>query len=291
MKTLRKKELQPGYRAICSDLDHTLLMPDKSISPKTEKCLHILMERGVELIPCTGRAFHSLPASVTGFSGIRYVVVSNGAAIYDLTRGVPVYSLFLEESFAGSLFEFLSAGEDVMTYECFVGGQAYTSRAYYNNPADFGIPGEIERKYIQSTRYPVEDIRRFILEHADRLDALDIITLPRNRDRILDDVRQAFPEIYVTSSIPHLIEISDVMSGKHNAMKRMAEYLGIGTEEIIAFGDGDNDSDMLKTAGLGLAVANATDLCKRSADLVIGASRDEGVADYLIGLYQLDVVD
>ena len=78
------------------------------------------------------------------------------------------------------------------------------------------------------------------------------------------------------------------MSGKHNAIKKMAEYLGFGVDRIIAFGDGDNDSDMLKTAGLGIAVANGTDRCKEAADLVIGASRDEAVADFLAGFYQLD---
>ena len=58
MRTLRKRELQPGYRAICSDLDHTLLMPDKSISPKTEKCLHMLMEQGVSPIDIANRVGH-----------------------------------------------------------------------------------------------------------------------------------------------------------------------------------------------------------------------------------------
>ena len=250
----------------------------------------MLMDQGMEVIPCTGRAFRSLPESVTDFPGIRYVVVSNGAAIYDMTTGIPVLSFCLPDSFASSLMTFFQSGKkDMITYECFVGGQGYTSLSYYNDPGDFGFMGETGKKYIQSTRIPVDDIRAFILDHADKLDAVDIISLPREKERILEEIRDAFPQVYVTSSLPHLIEISDAMSGKHNAIKKMAEYLGIEVDEILAFGDGDNDSDMLKSAGLGLAVANGTDLCKQSADLVIGASKDEAVADFLIDLYHLDL--
>ncbi len=276
-----------NYKAICFDLDHTLLMPDKSISPRTRDCLLYLMDQGIRLIPSTGRAFHSLPESVTAFPGIDYVIVSNGAAIYDLPSQKPIFRLTLKEDFADQLFAYLDQKGEYVTYECFVEGQAYTSRNYYNDPADFGIPGEIEKKYVQSTRKPVPDIQEYIRDHAGVLDALDVIILPEERDRVLGEINEVFRDIYVTASVPHLIEISHEDSGKHKAMSTLMNILGIPLDQVIAFGDGDNDSEMLSLAGLGVAVSNASPLCKEAADLIIGESRKEAVADFLIEFFNI----
>lgn len=281
--SVEKKE----FRAICSDLDHTLLMPDKSISPKTGRCLRALMERGMEVIPCTGRSFCSLPESVTSFPGIRYVVVSNGAAIYDLAGKKAIIRHCLREDFAGDLMAFLQEKKEPVTFECFVEGQAYTSRAYFDEPADFGIPGEIEKRYVQSTRKPVPDIRNFIFENGDRLEALDVILPPGLRDKVSEMIREEFPDIYLTTSVPHLIEISHLLSGKHRGIRELTDQLGFGTDQVIAFGDGDNDSEMLAMAGLGIAVANGTERCRKAADLVIGPSRDESVAGFLTDYFSL----
>ena len=278
------------YKAICFDLDHTLLMPDKSISPRTRESLLYLKNQGIQLIPNTGRAFYSLPESVLDFPGIDFVIVSNGAAIYDLPSQKSIFQLNLKEDFADRLFTYLGQKGEYVTYECFVEGQAYTSRDYYNDPADFGIPGEIEKKYVQSTRKPVPDIKEFIREHAGVMDALDVIVLPAQRDRVLKEINSVFRDIYVTASVPHLIEISHEDSGKHKAMSTLMNTLGIPLDQVIAFGDGDNDSEMLSMAGLGVAVSNASPLCKEAADLIIGESREEAIADFLIEFFNISII-
>lgn len=270
------------YRMICSDLDHTLLMPDKTISPKTKDVLTRLIQKGIQVVPSTGRAFWSLPKDIMEFEGIRYAIVSNGAAVYDVKEKKALISLTLPEDFASQLFHFLKEKKEWVTYECFVAGQAYTSQYYFNNPADFGIQGEYERNYVQSTRIPVPDIEEFVLAHSSELDALDVIIFPEERDRVIREIKEAFSGIYLTSSVAHLIEISNEKAGKHNAMLALAEFLGISIEEVMAFGDGDNDSEMLATAGLGVAVSNAGALCKKAADLIIGDSAKEAVADFLV---------
>ena len=277
------------YKAICFDLDQTLLMPDKSISPRTGEALQQLIDQGIQIIPNTGRAFHSLPDSVTDFPGLRYVIVSNGAAIYDFLSQKPIFRHSLKSDFAERLFDYMSKKGEYVTYECFVDGQAYTSRQYYNDPAEFGIPGEIEKNYVQSTRKPVEDIKEFIRNHTGNLDALDVIILPGERDRVRKDITETFQDIYVTASVPHLIEISHEDTGKHKAMLTLMNTLDIPLDQVIAFGDGDNDSEMLSLAGLGVAVSNASSLCKDAADLIIGESRKEAIADFLIEFFNLNV--
>ena len=275
------------YQAICTDLDQTLLMPDKSLSPKTIYVMKELIERGVEFVPTTGRAFASIPECILDFPGIRYAIVSNGAAIYDIKSMETIMQLCLAPSFAGQLFHFLKEKGEAVTYECFIKGQPYTSEKYFEDPANFGIVSKYEYDYVRSTRIPVKDIELFTLEHAGELDALDIIILPEEKSRVAKMIEQQFDDIYLTTSVDHLIEISHKNSGKHNAMAYLMNYLKIPMDQVIAFGDGNNDAQMIEKAGLGLAVGNACDACKEAADHIIGDSDQEAVAGFLEQLYHV----
>ena len=92
------------------------------------------------------------------------------------------------------------------------------------------------------------------------------------------------PDIYITSSIVQLIEISSSHSGKHNGVRFIADQLGLSMEEVAAFGDADNDADMLKEAGVGIAVGNASGLAMEAADMVVPHHDRDGVA---AGIYRL----
>lgn len=285
VSTLEKKDTM-RFRCICSDLDRTILRKDGTLSPKTKKVLSALMEKGMVFVPATGRSFYSLPEDICTLPGVQYVIVSNGAAIYDIRKQVPVYQRTLKSDVIPDLFHLLKG--DSFAYEGFVEGVPYTSFDYYHFPEKYGGAPGVEI-YIQKTRKPVEDIRSFLMEHRERLDAVDVIVPPERRNKIMDFLREKLKEVYITSSVPHLIEISDKRSGKHHGICEIARLLKITPEQIVAFGDGDNDSEMLKTAGMGAAVSNGSDLCKKSADRVIGHHEEDGVADFLAKMFLDDV--
>ena len=71
---------------------------------------------------------------------------------------------------------------------------------------------------------------------------------------------------------------------KEDSIRIMCEYCGITIEDIIAFGDDLADIGMLKMAGIGVAMGNALDEVKESADLVIGTNDEDGIACYLESL-------
>ena len=50
---------------------------------------------------------------------------------------------------------------------------------------------------------------------------------------------------------------------------------------MVAFGDGENDKEMLSLVGLGVAMGNAHPACKEAADVVIGTCAEDGVAEFL----------
>jgi hydroxymethylpyrimidine pyrophosphatase-like HAD family hydrolase len=78
--------------------------------------------------------------------------------------------------------------------------------------------------------------------------------------------------------VPYLVEVSYKDAGKGSALKRLCSWLNIPLENCVAFGNADNDIDMLKECGLGVAVENATERCLACADMVAPHHNEDGVA-------------
>ena len=67
--------------------------------------------------------------------------------------------------------------------------------------------------------------------------------------------------------------------GKDAAAGVLIEYLGVKREELAAFGDGHNDTGLLRFAGIGFAVANASEECRSAADRIVPSNDEDGVAE------------
>jgi hypothetical protein len=115
-------------------------------------------------------------------------------------------------------------------------------------------------------------------------DLLEVVTTPPTKIVVStdpDDVTKLLPELqarwdgrlYVTRSLPHFIEISDPLATKSAALAYLCERLPAARARTVACGDGWNDVDMLRWAGLGVAVAEATADVRATADLVVTRDR------------------
>jgi Cof subfamily protein (haloacid dehalogenase superfamily) len=119
----------------------------------------------------------------------------------------------------------------------------------------------------------------FLKKRGDDPTKLTIISWDGNLAEAEAMIRAKFGDMVVAlQSRPYFLEITDRRATKGQALKRVAEREGIRREEIIAFGDSYNDLDMIRFAGLGVAVANARPEVLRAADLVTAANTEDGVA-------------
>lgn len=91
-------------------------------------------------------------------------------------------------------------------------------------------------------------------------------------------VPQLFPGIIASSSLRNNVELNSVTAGKGLALQALCEELGMSAAEAVAFGDGSNDTDMLRRAGLGIAMANAAPEVKAAADRLTATNNEAGVA-------------
>ena len=261
---------------IALDMDRTTLNGESRLSEGNRRALERAIGRGIHIVIASGRTFTSLPADVLAVPGIEYAITSNGAAVYHIPTGQCLHRYLLTPRSVEQVVS-LTAGEDV-ALEGFIAGQAYADQAYVADPAAYGAD-RMAVDYVQSTRRPEADIAAFLRAHSHELEGMDVVVRDgETKRRLWDRILREILDLYVTSSIARLLELSHRDSGKHAGLRFVMERLGLRREEVAAFGDGDNDKEMLAFAGTGIAMGNATPDCKAAADIVTKCNTEDGVA-------------
>ena len=253
-------------RCIVLDMDMTTLGTDKKISNANREALEYVISKGIHVAIASGRPFSTLPQDVVSIPGMEYAITSNGAALYHIPSGTRMLHHTLEPQSVERLVAVLQN----LPYACetFIDSKGYSQADFFADPTRFGAP-DYTVKYIRRTRTPVADMPAFMLEHKDHLDSVSIITDTHSiQNHLYPLLQEALPECYLTCSAEHMLEIAHRNCGKHHAVRFLADYLHLTPEQIAAFGDGDNDAEMLSFAGQGIAVANASPACLAAADHV-----------------------
>jgi Cof subfamily protein (haloacid dehalogenase superfamily) len=109
-----------------------------------------------------------------------------------------------------------------------------------------------------------------VIEDPDVLDGL--------KERML---AQFDGRLYISKSLPYFLEFASPDVTKAAGLEFLAEHLGFARERTLAFGDGENDIELVEWAGYGVAVANAHERVKEIADFVCPSVDEEGVAHVL----------
>ena len=99
----------------------------------------------------------------------------------------------------------------------------------------------------------------------------------KEREQAWQELKQ-FDSLELVGSLKYNIEINAAGVNKGKGLLELGEILGISREEIMAFGDGDNDIAMLREVGFGVAMQNADEEVKEVADYVTGSNDEDGVA-------------
>ena len=293
----------PAIRLVALDLDGTLLNHNADISPRTRAALAEAQQRGVVIVPATGRPLASLPPVVAKLPGIRYAITSNGAAVWDLgsdpmsavysryanaaehhttepvclvrqlfpvEKAREVFGMFCE--YEGELSVF-SDGLCIKTPEGIARLQARTGH-YLSTEA---------RQTLGDGRFTViRGIESWMARHAHAIEKLcmffdDVPTAQAALARF-----QALDGVEVVQGSPDNVEVTAAGVDKGEALLALADRLGIPRAATLAVGDSENDRAMLQKAGVAAVMANGMPEVKAMADLVSEADCDhDGVAEIL----------
>ena len=263
-------------KCIALDLDRTTLNAQGKLSKANEEAIRKAVAKGIHVCIASGRAFDTLPQDVVSIPGIEYAITSNGAAVYRIQDKQCLRSYVLTEQSVKKILELTK--DFPVTYEGFIRGTAYAAKEYIEDPVKFGAT-EHAVGYVQSTRHLQDDIVSFLKQHDDELDSMDIVVKDEaQKQKVIEVLKAEVEDIYITSSISQLVEISYKDAGKRSGVKFITEYLGLNPKQVAAFGDADNDIDMLEYAGCGIAMENASNGLLAVADAVTLHHDRDGVA-------------
>jgi Cof subfamily protein (haloacid dehalogenase superfamily) len=127
--------------------------------------------------------------------------------------------------------------------------------------------------------HEVGDLLEWLEEPPTKLVAVDE---PKRLDAVEERMKERFGgRAYISKSLPYFLEFASPEVTKASGMAFLAEHLGFPRAATVAFGDGENDVELLEWAGFGVAVANAHERVLAVADFVCPAVQDEGVAQVL----------
>lgn len=272
-------------RIIALDLDGTLLDSEKRLSEVNRAALERAAERGVLIVPTTGRFFGMMPPAVRDLPFVRYAITINGAQVYDRETDTAIVRDEIPLDMALGVMEVLDRFDVI--YDCYRQNWGWMTAALQEKAADYAT-NEHYLKMVREFRKPVSELKAHLKATANDGDVQKIMLFARNTQvsglssQVLDAIRlelaARFPEIKVTSSTWNNIELNIRTAHKGNALKRFAEHLGLGLANCMAFGDGMNDFTMVEAAGLGVAMANAEPEVKRVAKWIAPSNDDDGVA-------------
>lgn len=267
-----------NIKMIASDLDGTLLKKDSTLSEYTISVLKEAERQGVKIVIASGRAFYTLPECVLNLNCAHYAITSNGASIYDLKRKKLLKSYVLQEQSARRIIEYAKGKE--LGIELFVGGKAYAEKYYFEHPEQLGF-GKKSKNYLFTTRTKLENFEEFFENNADRLESIAfILKEPKMKTEIESELSKA-NDLYITSSHKKIMEFSNSLSGKENALKFLLEKEECKSENLVTFGNAENDIGMIEFAKIGVATENSPKIVKKRADFVCEECNEDGVAKFI----------
>ena len=276
-RILSAAEIRPRIKLLAIDLDDTFLDGSGKMTENAKASLIAADKAGIEVVIASGRSYHSLPEEVVSLPCIRYAICSNGANVVDNRSGERIHSYFMTEK---SVRAVLAVADKYSMYtDAFMDGTPHSSKAYLSTLDERNDLSAHRKEYLRKTRVPEDDIKRFIFDNITHLDCVNILLHDLSlKEAVLKDL-EGIDDIYITSSIDYLIEISYIDCGKERGMEIIGEKLGIPTEQMAAFGNADNDIGMIVHAGVGYAVSNASENCIEAADVVLGPNTKDSVAN------------
>lgn len=267
--------MSSNIRMLALDLDGTTLRKDKSLSDRNSYAIWRAYKKGVNVVISTGRPFTALSKPVLSLGVFQYVINSNGAMITDLYKRERIYAKYIAPDKVDEIRSVIGpAGRRV---ELFVNGCAYADRKIYDEIKRSGSSYR-NPTYFLSTRTPVDDIFSMMDEHKYDLENISVFFEEKKQKEEVGRELAKIQGITLTSSVPSNYEMGAAGVSKASALTFLMKRLGIKSDELMAVGDSINDLDMIKLAGVGVAMGNGEDKLKENADFVTDTNEMDGVA-------------
>lgn len=268
------------YKVVVSDLDGTLLNSDQEVSELSKKVIRELRDRGIKFYIATGRAYPDAKRIMESI-GIKIPLISaNGGVINDVD-GNEIYRDDLDEESKNIVLDI-----DYMAVSDLIHINVYSDNRWFLTTEERKVNPFKEEPHFTSEIRPIEELRKrnitkiYYIGPRKELLKLEKIILEKTEGKV-----------NVAFTHPECLEIFDMNVNKAIAVKKLCDMEGFTLDDVIAFGDGFNDYEMLKEAKKGCIMKNAHYTLKEALpdlEIVTSNSRN-GVAKKLMEVYGIEV--
>ncbi len=258
-------------RLLATDIDDTLLARDGTLPPGNREALVRLHEAGIVIVFCSGRSdlsIRTVASRILDPADDEYYIAFNGARVVTADTRTDVAHRSVSPAATARIVAY--AREHGLHLQGYIGDEFLVERA---SPAADRYARDTGTDY-----RVVGDLAAALPDGSPKLLLIgDPDSLLSHRDALVS-IGESLPDDHrygTMFSKAHYLEIVAAGVNKGYALRRLAGILGIPIEETIAVGDGENDAEMLRAAGTGLAVASAHPAARDAADVVLDSAAEE----------------
>ncbi|MDR0923157.1 MAG: Cof-type HAD-IIB family hydrolase [Hungatella sp.] len=262
-------------KLIAIDLDGTLLDSKKRLSDVNRKALIQCVQKGIWVVPCTGRTVDGIPEEIKGISGIRYAITTNGAVIEDMKEKAVIDTRMLSREHALELLHLVDSYH--VMYDPYIDRRGITEPRFIEHLSEYSLPAELQ-EMVRMTRDVHPNIIEFVEKSHKPVEKINLFFPDMEERARLRGELEKRGDILVTSSLPNNLEINAPGATKGEAILRLASHLGLNGKQTMAIGDGENDFSMIQKAGIGVAMKNGSKELHTAADYITDTNDENGVA-------------
>lgn len=264
---------------ICTDLDGTLLNSLSSIPDLNIRVIRELQRQGHLFNICTGRICQSARFYASHFEPQTSIIASGGSIIRleDRTFYKAVQDRVLLEKIYDIAVDFGITSTFQSEDTLYISNRI--PKFFTKLSHDMGVPRE-QRVIMRSIRDKSE-----FLENIEAYVFVSLMCLNPEKSRRLRETLTSVSGISVTSPFHGVLDVTTVPVDKGTSIRRLAEHFDMAKEDIIIFGDGENDLAMTEAAGISVAMGNAVASMKQRADRIAPTNDKAGVGRTLMDLF------
>ncbi len=266
-------------KLIAFDLDGTVLHDDKKFGKATARALEAAAQKGIQIVPASGRLYMGMPEEIRKLPFIHYMIAVNGALVYDVREKKVLYQAEMEKDDVRQAFKEL---KDIPAIcGCYQDNQGWMSREDYDKIDAYAFLPNL-RELMKKIYNPVAHLEDTLLQSEHKVQKMMLFFADLEaREQAMKDLLEKFPNLAISSSLPNNIELNAMEANKGAALRFLCSYLGVDIKDSVAFGDGSNDLTMISVAGIGVAMGNACKDLLQVADEVAKSNEEDGVAEYI----------
>ena len=260
------------YKLLALDMDGTTLNSEKKISPKTAAAISELLNSGVTVVLSTGRGLSEVVDYKNELKSMHYGILVSGGMVYDILKSKPVTTHPLDKKTMLELVDGAIAENGMI--QLLTEDASVTREGDIQNMDKFFM--EIYQDMYDRNCVRCDDFKKFILDNPGKILKFNVYHRDKeSRERNF----KRFKDLNLSISYAEVtgLEMSPKGVTKAAGLRELCDYLKINLSETVAVGDAPNDIEILQTAGLAVAMGNASDEIKKLADFVTDDNDHDGI--------------